>query len=144
MVLGQRQEVCEHEGFTAFHCDVTQVIKPARNFVVTAVDNTRREDNVPALETDWWNYGGLTRVVSFIEFPEASIDQYDLHLSRLHSLVDGHEQPSMKYHAYHRNLADRARSLDSTRLITRHCWFAPMATPRSWTIRSAKLSMLLA
>jgi len=37
---------------------------------------------VPTLETDWWNYGGLTRDVSLIEVPEAFIDQYDLHLSR--------------------------------------------------------------
>jgi beta-glucuronidase len=50
--------------------------------VVAAVDNTRHEDNVPTLETDWWNYGGLTREVSLIEAPEAFIDQYDLHLER--------------------------------------------------------------
>ena len=52
------------------------------NFVVAAVDNTRHEDNVPTLETDWWNYGGLTREVSLIEVPETFIDQYDLHLER--------------------------------------------------------------
>jgi beta-glucuronidase len=57
------------------------------NFVVAAVDNTRREDNVPTLETDWWNYGGLTRSVSLIEVPEAFIDQYDVHLSRTESNV---------------------------------------------------------
>jgi beta-glucuronidase len=50
--------------------------------VVAAVDNTRREDNVPTLETDWWNYGGLTRQVSLIEVPDSYIDQYDVHLSR--------------------------------------------------------------
>ncbi len=37
---------------------------------------------MPTLETDWWNYGGLTREVSLIELPESFIDQYDLHLSR--------------------------------------------------------------
>ena len=49
---------------------------------MAAVDNTRHEDNVPTLETDWWNYGGLTREVSLIEVPEAFIDQYDVHLER--------------------------------------------------------------
>jgi len=44
------------------------------------VDNTRHEDGVPTLETDWWNYGGITRSVSLIEVPEAFIDQYDVHL----------------------------------------------------------------
>jgi beta-glucuronidase len=77
------QKVCEHEGgFTAFNCEVTQAIHSGNNFVVAAVDNTRHEDNVPTLETDWWNYGGLTREVSLIELPGSFIDQYDLHLSR--------------------------------------------------------------
>ena len=77
------QKVCEHEGgFTSFNCEITQAVHDGANFVVAAVDNTRREDNVPTLETDWWNYGGLTRDVSLIEVPEAFIDQYDLHLSR--------------------------------------------------------------
>ncbi|MDE3187869.1 MAG: beta-glucuronidase [Acidobacteriota bacterium] len=77
------QKVCEHEGgFTAINCDVTQAVHAGANFVVAAVDNTRLEDGVPGLETDWWNYGGLTREVSLIEVPESFIDQYDLHLKR--------------------------------------------------------------
>jgi beta-glucuronidase len=75
------QKVCEHEGgFTSFNCDVTAAVHAGANFVVAAVDNTRLEDGVPGLETDWWNYGGLTRSVSLIEVPDAFIDQYDLHL----------------------------------------------------------------
>jgi len=77
------KKVCEHEGgYTSFNCEVTSVVHAGDNFVVAAVDNTRHEDNVPTLETDWWNYGGLTRSVSLIELPEAFIDQYDVHLSR--------------------------------------------------------------
>ena len=84
------KKVCEHEGgFTAFQCDVTSVIKAGPNFVVTSVDNTRHEDNVPTLETDWWNYGGLTREVSLIEVPDAFMDQYDLHLSRMDDSIEG-------------------------------------------------------
>jgi|CZKL01.1.fsa_nt_gi beta-glucuronidase len=80
------QKVCEHEGgYTSFNCDVTSALHAGNNFVVAAVDNTRHEDNVPTLETDWWNYGGLTRPVSLIEVPESFIDQYDLHLSRSES-----------------------------------------------------------
>jgi len=76
-------KVCEHEGgYTSFNCDVTQAVHAGDNFVVAAVDNTRHEDGVPTLKTDWWNYGGLTRTVSLIEVPEAFIDQYDLHLAR--------------------------------------------------------------
>jgi len=77
------QKACEHEGgYTSFNCDVTSAIHAGENFVVAAVDNTRHEDNVPTLETDWWNYGGLTREISLIEVPETFIDQYDLHLKR--------------------------------------------------------------
>ncbi len=77
------QKVCQHEGgFTSFNCDVTAAIHAGSNFVVAAVDNTRHEDGVPTLETDWWNYGGLHRSLSLIQIPDAFIDQYDVHLSR--------------------------------------------------------------
>jgi beta-glucuronidase len=77
------QKVCEHEGgFTSFNCDVTAAVHAGANFVVAAVDNTRHEDNVPTQQTDWWNYGGLTRTVSLLEVPESFIDQYDIHLER--------------------------------------------------------------
>jgi beta-glucuronidase len=76
-------KVCEHEGgFTAFNCEVTAALKPGGNFVVAAVDNSRHEDGVPTTQTDWFNYGGLTREVSLITVPEVFIDQYDLHLSK--------------------------------------------------------------
>jgi beta-glucuronidase len=76
------QKVCEHEGgYTSFNCEITGVVHDGANFVVAAVDNTRRPDNVPTLETDWWNYGGLTRETSLIVVPDQFIDQYDLHLS---------------------------------------------------------------
>ena len=77
------QKVCEHVGgFTAFNCDVTAAVHAGSNFVIAVVDNTRHEDGVPTTQTDWFNYGGLTREVSLITVPEAFIDQYDLHLSR--------------------------------------------------------------
>jgi beta-glucuronidase len=77
------QKVCEHEGgFTAFSCDVTSALKQGPNFVIAVVDNTRHEDGVPTTQTDWFNYGGLTREVSLITVPHTFIDQYDIHLSR--------------------------------------------------------------
>ncbi|MBV9998994.1 MAG: beta-glucuronidase [Verrucomicrobia bacterium] len=77
------RKACEHEGgFTPFCCEVTDLLKDGGNFVVVAVDNTRRPDGIPTLQTDWWNYGGLTRDVSLVEVPEQFIDDYDLHLKR--------------------------------------------------------------
>jgi beta-glucuronidase len=85
------EKVCEHEGgYTSFNCEVTAAVHAGNNFVVAAVDNTRHEDGVPTLQTDWWNYGGLTRAVSLIEEPETFIDQYDVHLSRAEdSVIEG-------------------------------------------------------
>ena len=75
--------VCRHEGgFTPFDCEVTDSIKDGANFVVIAVDSTRLADGVPSLQTDWYNYGGLTRDVSLIELPQMFVDNYGLHLDR--------------------------------------------------------------
>ena len=77
------QHICDHEGgFTPFDCEVTTALKAGRNSVVINVDNTRIADGVPTLNTDWWNYGGLTRDVSLVAAPTSFIDDYDLHLSR--------------------------------------------------------------
>jgi beta-glucuronidase len=86
------KKVCEHEGgFTPFDCEITNVLKDGKNFVVLSVDNTRLADGVPTLQTDWWNYGGLTRDVSLVDLPTQFIDDYDLHLSRTdHSLIEGY------------------------------------------------------
>jgi beta-glucuronidase len=77
------QKVCQHEGgFTSFNCDVTAALHAGSNFVIAAVDSTRLADGVPTLQTDWWNYGGLTRSVSLITVPDTFIDRYDVHLER--------------------------------------------------------------
>ncbi len=85
------KEICEHEGgFTQFDCEITAAVRTGTNSVVIAVDNTRHADGVPTTQTDWWNYGGLTRDVSVIEVPEQFIDEYDLHLNRSdRSEIDG-------------------------------------------------------
>jgi beta-glucuronidase len=77
------KKVCEHEGgFTPFDCEVGDVLNEGDNYVVIAVDNTRLANGVPTQQTDWWNYGGLTRDVSLVELPEQFIDDFDLHLKR--------------------------------------------------------------
>jgi beta-glucuronidase len=75
--------VCDHEGgFTPFDCDVTAALQSGSNFVVVAVDDSRRADTVPALKTDWWNYGGLIRQVYLVDVPQSYIDDYSLQLKR--------------------------------------------------------------
>lgn len=77
------QLLCQHEGgFTPFDCEATAALHPGKNFVVIAVDATRIPDGIPTVQTDWFNYGGLTRDVSLVSVPKAFIDEYDLHLKR--------------------------------------------------------------
>jgi beta-glucuronidase len=84
------QQVCSHEGgFTAFDCDVSSTVRSGKNFVVIAVDNTRQADGIPTLNTDWWNYGGLTRDVSLIDVPTRFIDDFDLHLNQARTSIVG-------------------------------------------------------
>jgi beta-glucuronidase len=85
------EKVCEHQGgFTPFDCEVTKTLRDGDNFVILSADNTRRADGVPTLETDWWNYGGITRDVLLVDVPDRFIDDYDLHLNRAdRSEIDG-------------------------------------------------------
>lgn len=69
-------------GFTPFNFEITKLLKDKDNFLVVKVDNTRRRDGVPTLNTDWWNYGGITRDVTLIEVPETFIQDYFIQLKK--------------------------------------------------------------
>jgi beta-glucuronidase len=73
----------EHEGgFTPFNFEVTDQIHEGENFLVVEVNNARRVDAVPTVNTDWWNYGGLTGDVSLVEVPETFIQDYFVQLAK--------------------------------------------------------------
>lgn len=77
------QKLGRHEGgFTPFDFEVTPLLRAKDNFLVVKVDNKRRRDAVPTLNTDWWNYGGLTRGVSLVEVPDTFIRDYFLQLKK--------------------------------------------------------------
>jgi len=67
-------------GFTPFEFEVTGAVKPTGNSLVVRVDNTRHADAVPTVNTDWWNYGGLTRDVLLVETPATFIRSYHVQL----------------------------------------------------------------
>ncbi len=73
----------QHEGgYTPFNFEVTDQIQDGDNFVVVEVNNARHSDAVPALNTDWWNYGGLTRDVAIVEVPATFIQDYFVQLAK--------------------------------------------------------------
>ncbi|MEL6771465.1 MAG: glycoside hydrolase family 2 TIM barrel-domain containing protein [Bacteroidota bacterium] len=81
-----------HEGgFTPFAFDVTDRLRAdGENSLVVAVDNSRRDDGVPARRTDWWNYGGLTRPVWLVLTPETYV--HDLAVRFLDDGAGGSER----------------------------------------------------
>ncbi len=67
-------------GFTPFNFEITGLIKEKENFIIVKVDNKRLKEGVPTLNTDWWNYGGITRDVRLVEVGENYIEDYFIQL----------------------------------------------------------------
>ena len=77
------EELGNHEGgFTPFDFEVTDRIRSTGNFLIVRVNNTRGKEQVPTANTDWWNYGGITRPVTLVEVPETFIQDYSVQLER--------------------------------------------------------------
>ncbi|GAA3949941.1 glycoside hydrolase family 2 protein [Pedobacter ginsengiterrae] len=69
-------------GFTPFQFEVTGKLKSGNNSLVVKADNTRKPDEIPTVNTDWWNYGGITRDVYLAELPEHFIADYKMQLEK--------------------------------------------------------------
>lgn len=70
-------------GFTPFNFEVPDsLLKAKGNYLVVRADNRRGADEVPTLNTDWWNYGGITREVNLVEVPETFIQDYSIQLQK--------------------------------------------------------------
>jgi beta-glucuronidase len=77
------EQLGQHEGgFTPFDFEITDRVRPQGNFLVVRVNNTRGKEYVPTVNTDWWNYGGITRPVTLVEVPETFIQDYSVQLEK--------------------------------------------------------------
>jgi len=77
------EEVGQHEGgFTPFDFEITDKVRPAGNFLIVRVNNVRKKDQVPTINTDWWNYGGITRPVTLVQVPSTFIRDYSVQLEK--------------------------------------------------------------
>jgi beta-glucuronidase len=63
-------------GFTPFAYEITKLAKATNNSLVVRVNNNRHAEAVPTVNTDWWNYGGLTRDVLLVETPATFISNF--------------------------------------------------------------------
>ncbi|MBI2517913.1 MAG: beta-glucuronidase [Opitutae bacterium] len=69
-------------GFTPFVFEVTGAVRETGNSLVVRVNNVRQPAAVPTVNTDWWNYGGLTRDVRLVRTPATFISSFQLQLQR--------------------------------------------------------------
>ncbi|MCD0488825.1 beta-glucuronidase [Pedobacter sp. MC2016-14] len=69
-------------GYTPFNFDITDLLLEGKNFVVLRVNNNRGKDEVPTVNMDWWNYGGITREVMLVEVPQVFIEDYQIQLAK--------------------------------------------------------------
>jgi beta-glucuronidase len=77
------QKLGRHEGgFTPFNFEITNLVRDRGNSLIVKVDNKRHREGVPTLNTDWWNYGGLTREVMLIETPATFVHDYFIQLKQ--------------------------------------------------------------
>ena len=69
-----------HGASTPFCVELTGKLKHGRNWIMACVNNARTRDRVPMRNTDWFNYGGLYREVSFFETPKRLIKDLFVYL----------------------------------------------------------------
>lgn len=80
-----------HEGgFTPFNFEITDIVKEKDNFVIVKVDNKRLREAIPTINTDWWNYGGITRDVELVDVASDFIYDFSLHLKNgINDIIEG-------------------------------------------------------
>lgn len=75
-------------GFTPFNFKIpSEVLQEKDNYLVVHVNNNRYPDEVPTVNTDWWNYGGITRDVKLVITPETFVQQYHIQLAQEQDIV---------------------------------------------------------
>ena len=66
-------------GSTPAYFDVTGLLQ-AENRIIIQADSTRRPEQVPTENTDWFNYGGVYRDIELIRLPETYIKRFQIAL----------------------------------------------------------------
>ncbi|WP_166965779.1 glycoside hydrolase family 2 protein [Yeosuana marina] len=128
-------------GYTPFQFEVTNKLKEGDNFVVVKVDNKRKKENVPTVNQDWWNYGGITRSVHLITTPKSYIKDYSIQLPKGNTTtIDGWVQVenSKDGDAVTINIPELKKSVNSI-LKNGIAKFSVKAKPVLWSPYSPKL-----
>ncbi|WEK55048.1 MAG: glycoside hydrolase family 2 TIM barrel-domain containing protein [Candidatus Cohnella colombiensis] len=79
-VFLNKQYLGQHKGgSTPFYIEVTEYLQEQNRILVVA-NNTRKQDQVPCKNTDWFNYGGIYRDVELIRLPATYIKDFSIGL----------------------------------------------------------------
>lgn len=66
-------------GSTPFYIEITEFLKEENRLIIVA-DSTRRPEQVPTENTDWFNYGGIYRDVELFFVPNVFIKNFNVAL----------------------------------------------------------------
>lgn len=66
-------------GSTPCYFDITDHLEHD-NRIILQCDNTRRNNQVPTIDTDWFNYGGIYRDIELIRVPKVHINDFKIAL----------------------------------------------------------------
>jgi len=69
-------------GFTPFNYEITQFLMEKDNSLIVKVDNKRKREAIPTVNTDWFNYGGITRDVELVETESTFVRDYVVQLKK--------------------------------------------------------------
>jgi beta-glucuronidase len=84
------EELATHVGgFGPFSVEVTGRLASGEHSLVVQVNNRREPNRVPAMRTDWWNFGGIHRSVHLVSVPETFLRDAWLTMAPDGSLVGG-------------------------------------------------------
>ena len=73
--------IARHEGgFTPFCVEVTKHLKAEGNRIILMVNNTRKLDQVPSINYDWYNYGGVFREIGLYSVPRSFVRDFHVFL----------------------------------------------------------------
>ncbi|MFX0038480.1 MAG: glycoside hydrolase family 2 protein [Promethearchaeota archaeon] len=69
----------EHNGgFTPFYLELDNLIKQNKNIIVVRTDNIRRNDQIPSISFDWFNWGGIYRDVDILILNKNRIEELSI------------------------------------------------------------------
>lgn len=72
--------IARHEGgFTPYMVEITQYLEE-KNRIIIMVNNERKLNQIPSVNYDWMNYGGISRSIELVRLPKAYIKDAFIHL----------------------------------------------------------------